>query len=99
MRSDSLNKYPFRVACLIASVAFLLFLIDLMPHRVHHMFDEDAANTCIAFTISKGCTLDTPSVAYFSLSTTTSALLGAAPRIWISYLSPSPFRTRAPPTA
>lgn len=99
MRRDSISTKSFRITSLVAGVVFLFFLIDLMPHRVHHMFDEDAANTCIAFTISKGCTLDTPSVAYFSLSTTTSALLEAAPRVWISYLSPSPFRTRAPPTA
>ena len=99
MRSDSLNKYPLRVACLIAAVAFLLFLIDLMPHRVHHMFDEDAANTCIAFTISKGCTLSTAAPGHVAFAETSRQLLAASPTTWIYHFSLSPFRTRAPPAA
>jgi hypothetical protein len=37
MRCDSVTKKPFQAASLIAAARFLFFLIDLMPHRVHHM--------------------------------------------------------------
>jgi|SRR5262245_13938354 len=79
------------------AAVFLFFLIDLTPHRVHHMFDENAEHTCVAFTLSKGCALSAPSAPYVAAFTFTLQLFPAFTKVWISYLSPSPFRKRAPP--
>jgi hypothetical protein len=86
-----------RLTCAVAAAAFLFFLIELTPHRVHHMFDENAENTCVAFTLSKGCVLSAPSAPYVAAFAITLQFLPASTKIWISYLSPSPFRKRAPP--
>ena len=60
-----------RLTCAVAAAVFLFFLIDLTPHRVHHMFDEHAENTCVAFTMSKGCALSAPSAPYVAAFTLT----------------------------
>jgi hypothetical protein len=86
-----------RLTCAVAAAVFLFFLIELTPHRVHHMFDEKAENTCVAFTLSKGCALSAPSAPYVAAFTFTLQLFPAFTKVWISYLSPSPFRKRAPP--
>ena len=53
-----------RLTFAAAAGVFLFFLIKLTPHRVHHMFDENAENTCVAFTLSKGCALSALSAPY-----------------------------------
>src|SRR5215510_9381870 len=85
-----------RLTCAAAAATFLFFLIDLTPHRVHHMFDEHAENTCVAFTLSKGCALSAPSAPYVAAFTFTLQIFPALPKVWISHLSPSPFHNRAP---
>src|SRR5215471_1866629 len=85
-----------RLTCAAAAAVFLFFLIELTPHRVHHMF-ENAENTCVAFTLSKGCALSAPSAPYVATFTFTLQLFPAFTKVWISYFSPSPFRKRAPP--
>ncbi len=92
-----IKKKDFRITCLVAAAVFLFFLIELTPHRVHHMFDENAENTCVSFTLSKGCVLSAPSIPYVATFATPLQLFHTSPKVWISYLSPSPFRTRAPP--
>lgn len=93
------SKTKLRLASLFVSAVFLFFLIELMPHRVHHMFEEDAENPCIAFTISKGCSLSASSTAHIALAKPITQPLVSAFQIWISYLSPSPFLKRGPPVA
>lgn len=99
MRPGSPNQYPLRIVGFVTAAVFVFFLIDLMPHRVHHMFDPGAENACVAFTLSKGCTTSTSVPAFIIFAPTTSRVLGLSPKTWISYLSPSPFDGRAPPLA
>jgi hypothetical protein len=91
------NRKAVRVSSLLATVAFLFFLIELMPHRVHHMFDEDAENTCVAFNVSKSCVLSVSSGSLLILTDAANELLTGIVQSWFSYLSPSPFLKRAPP--
>ncbi|HWP58864.1 MAG TPA: hypothetical protein VNL14_13310 [Candidatus Acidoferrales bacterium] len=92
------SKRSLRLASAIAAFCLVFFLIELMPHRVHHMFDEDAQNSCIAFTISKGCALGASAATHVdSIAWPSPLLLPAAP-LWASHRSPSPFDGRAPPS-
>jgi hypothetical protein len=83
----------------LAAACFLFLLISSAPHRVHHLFEPDAENTCITLTLAKGCHFQLPStielaVTFVALNETLLSF-----EIWIPYLSASPFSPRAPPKA
>lgn len=86
-----------RLSRLAAATLFLFFLFSSLPHRVHHLFDPDLQNPCVAFALSKGCHLKlTPAI---HLPVTQIAIEGIilSLEVWIPYLTPSPFSKRAPP--
>jgi hypothetical protein len=99
MRNHTGRKRNFRVTSLISSALFLFFLIELMPHRVHHMFEKDAGQDCVTFTVSKGCTLNVDAAAHVSIVQTAKPLATVAVGTWLSPLASSPFLQRAPPKA
>src|SRR5574337_65862 len=97
MKAVNRNLGANRLLYLTASALFLLFLVASTPHRVHHLFDPDPENTCVTFTLSKGCHLK-PAAA-LNLPNTQIIIEGRALsfEVWIPYFTPSPFSKRAPP--
>jgi hypothetical protein len=90
-------NWNVRNVALFVGGMFILLLASSAPHRVHHLFDPDSQNSCVVFTLSKGCHLNpTPPANPFMVQTFAEKIFLFS-EIWIPYLSPSPYSGRAPP--
>lgn len=88
-----------QVLYLAACALFLFFIVYSAPHRVHHFFDPNPGDACVAFTLSKSCHLE--SISTISLPFNQAAFGGIALSLetMIPHRPPSAFLQRAPPEA
>jgi hypothetical protein len=94
-RDKGLKACTFIVLATVS--LFLSCLIASTPHQVHHAFDPNPENSCIAFALSKGCDLKLADAISLSVIQVVIEQTTLSSQVWIPFLTISLFLPRAPP--